>query len=779
MTDILVDRPRLRALLLGAGAWLALAVLVFVVLPGDGGGRGTPMAVAFEAVVQGMLNALTAAGLVVVYRSTRVVNFAQAALGVAGGEFAFQLLVLTGTPWWLAIFLGIAVAALAGYVFDLTVGRRFFRAPRLVLTVATIAVAALLSGLSRDAINALPFFPPASERSFAELSGTTDLSSHLPFASFEFRVGSLPVPFGFSHVLSLLLAVTALAGVAAWLRYAKSGIAVRAMAENTERASLLGISTMRLSSIVWTLAALLSGVGIIATGILSSPSTVAGGAPSVLIPALAAAVLARFTSIPSAVQAAVGISVFTAGFNWSFRSDGGLVDVLLFVIIGVGLLSQRRLISRSEDSGGVGWEAAAEQRQIPRELRDVAGIRWARRVMVGVLVVAVLVYPFVVGVGSVILGGVIAVNAILGLSMLILTGWAGQVSLGQYGFAAIGGVVSAALTSTVGMPFWVAVPIAVVVTAGVAALIGIPALRIRGLFLAVSTFAFASAVHAVLFSERYFGWLLPTSVRRPTLFLLDFADDRSMYFLCIASLLLSIILVVNLRRSRSGRVLIAVRENEANLQTFGVSALRAKLVAFAVSGGLAGFAGSLLVHLLRGTAQGSFAPQRSIDLFLIVVIGGVSSVPGVILGSVVFNVQTYFLAGNAIFASVQPFVAIVLLLVEPAGLIAVVNRFRDAILRIVAQRRKLVVPSLFADIDPEALRQRLVPLAPSPQAGGLSSLPSDARYVLATELYAGADEGRRFGRKRVERADQDGAAFGAAAERVTQNQAETPVGATP
>src|SRR5205823_2950704 len=159
----------------------------------------------------------------------------------------------------------------------------------------------------------------------------------------------------------------------------------------------------------------------------------------------------------------------------------------------------------------------------------------------------------------------------------------------------------------------------------------------------------------VLFNDRYFGWLLPNHVQRPTLLVLDFNDEKSMYFLCVASLALAIVVVTNLRRSRTGRMLIAVRENDANLQTFAISAFRARLVAFAVSGGLAGFAGMLLVHLTRGSAAASFDPSHSVELFLLAVLGGVSSIPGVVLGALVFNVKNFFLSSNSLFGTVEPF----------------------------------------------------------------------------------------------------------------------------
>ena len=110
---------------------------------------------------------------------------------------------------------------------------------------------------------------------------------------------------------------------------------------------------------------------------------------------------------------------------------------------------------------------------------------------------------------------------------MVLTGWAGQVSLGQFAFVAVGAVVAGALTARVGLSFWLAVPLAAAFTAAFAVAVGLPALRIRGLFLAVTTFAFAVAVRSLLFEPRYFAWLLPGAVERPTLFFFDFGDERS------------------------------------------------------------------------------------------------------------------------------------------------------------------------------------------------------------------------------------------------------------
>lgn len=735
--------PSLRTGVIAGGAFVLLLLITQFLLPGDNQGNGTPIAIMFSGLVFGLLNALTAVGIVIVFRSTRVINFSATAMGAAGGEMTFQLLIQhPGVTFWVAFPVGVLTAALAGLLFDLALGRRFFKAPRLVLTIATIAAAGVFAGPVRSGLYRLPIFN-ADDLTFEEAAGLVALRDRLPFRDFAFTLGNLKIPYGFAEIAAIVLAVATIVGVVLYFRIAKSGVAVRAMAENTERASLLGISTLNLSSIVWVIAGIVSGVGIILTGILTNPSAAQGIAPSILLPGFAAAVLARMRSIPVAALAAVGIQLFTVAWNHSFVDDGQLVSLILFLVIAGGMLLQRKTLQRSEESGGVSWEAAEEQRAIPRELLAVGGIRAARWAMVAIGLIALGLLPFIASTRTVVLAGVIALNAIVGLSILVLTGWAGQVSLGQVAFAGIGGIIGASLTSTAGLSFWLAVPITAALVAGFAVLIGIPALRIKGLFLLVSTFAFAIAVSAVLFNDRYFGWAIPDSVERPTLFLFDFEDERSMYFLCVGALIIATVGVLNLRRSRPGRILIAVRENDANLQSFGVSAFKAKLTAFAVSGALAGFSGAIFVHLQRGISADSFLPQRSVDLFLYAVVGGITSIGGVVMGTATFATLTFFMGSNIIVQVFgAPMLTLLLLYAEPGGLIAIFNRARDSILRIVAQRRQLIVPSLFADIDPDALRSRLIPLSPPIAGGGLEALGPEGRFALASELYAG--RGVRF-----------------------------------
>jgi branched-chain amino acid transport system permease protein len=761
----LPENKAVRNLLLGALIAVGTIFVTQLVLPGAaGGGRGTPGAVLFTGVVYGLVNALTATGIILIYRTTRVINFAQTAIGAAGAELVFQFLLLTNFPFVPALLLGLALAAFTGFAFELVL-RRFFAAPRLVLTTATIAGAGA-TVILRDAVNKLPFFPQF--RTFADI--TRDLRGELPFSGFRFTVGSSSLPFGMPEVLAIQLSIVAIVVVVLFFRFTKAGVAVRALAENAERASLLGISTGNLSSIVWTFAGLLSGISVFLAGALDNPASAGGVAPGVLLPALAAATLGRFQSLPRTIAAAVGISIVSRAIVFSFRDDRPLVNVALFLIVAVGLLLQRRAFGRSEVGGGVSWKAVDEQRSVPRELEDVSTVRIAKVILIAIGVAIVVVYPFLVSTGAINLGGVVALSTILALSMVVLTGWAGQVSLGQWGFASVGAVVGGALMERVGLPFFLAIPLATVVSAAFAVVVGIPALRIKGLFLAVTTFMFAYAINGVLFNRRYFGWLLPNEVERPSLLLLDFEEERSMYFLCVLSLALVLVVMRNLRRGRFGRTIIAIRENEANVQSFGIGLVRTKLLAFAVSGGMAGFAGAIYGIQQRGLSAESFSATKSLDLFLLVIVGGVSSAGGALLGSGVFSVTDYFFPTNVIVQFFKPFLVFLILFASPGGLIAVLISIRDAALRIIAQRRQIVVPSLFADFDPELLARRLIPLAEPSADSGLNALPAEERFAKASELYQG--RGTRFMEKlEAPKVNRETAAIGAAAARAAEDEA--------
>lgn len=770
LNRLLPDQPLARRGVAFAAITLGALIVTQFLFPGQGSGSGTPLAILFRGLVLGLVTSLFALGIVLIYRTMRFINFIQGPIGAVGVALVAHLLVFTSAPFPIVLVLGLALSAALGAITGVFL-LRFFNSSRLFLTVVTIVGSIFLIQSVVPAIRQLPFWPRPDRLTTAEQQDLARIADNLPFQGWTFQIGDLPLRFGFNEVFAIELSLIAIIGVVIFLRYTRAGTAVRAMAENPDRASLLGIGVGGLSIVVWALAGLLDGVGAVLAS-AAAPEAIGGGgafAFTALVPPLAAAVLGRFQRLGTTIFAAIAIGVFGSAFRYSFSEDGDLFQVLLLVVVAVALLLQRRGVSRSEMGVALSWSATDEPRPVPHELARVPSLRWTKIALVLVAVIAVVVLPFVLPVGRTVLLGVILLNAIAVLSLVVLTGWAGQVSLGQFALVAVGAVVGGSLTSNVGLPFWLAVPVTIAVTAAVAVLIGLPALRIKGLFLLVTTFAFASAVAAALFNDRYFGWLVPTKeVERPTLFLLNFEDETSMYFLCVVSLALAIVVVRNLRRSRVGRLLIAMRESEANVQSFGVSVVRLKLLAFAIAGGLCGFAGAVLVHHQRAVSGESYGVEQSVIIFVSAVIGGVSSAGGALLGAAYTQLVQEFAQGNAIVAAFFNGVApIMILFLAPGGLISLVNSARDSVLRIVAQRRHIVVPSLFADYDPDLHGRQLVPLSDPQPNSGLGALPADQRFTLTSELYQGHGE-RTIDKLRGRKDSREAAAFSAAARRAEE-----------
>jgi len=733
-----------KATILGTTSVVILFSITQLVLPGGGDGEGTPGAILFSGAVLGLLNALITMGVILIYRNIRIINFAQAAIGSIGGVFTYNFTVLNDWPFLLAAVAGLIVSIGVALLVEMVFIRRFFNAPRLVLTVITIALIGFLTGAAQY-IGNLPIFGRLQDRTSEEVAGSEILT--LPFPDFQFTVGSLPLDFGFGHLLAIGGSIVAMIGVALYLRFSKSGTAIRAVSENAERAPLLGISIGKLSLVVWGMAGFLSGLGVILNGAVLGRITRGEVPPEVLLTSFAAAVIARMRNFTTGVLAAVGITILRSATSYSYREQLPLLDVGLFLLIVVGLLLQTREKSRSEYAEASSWRAVDEYRGIPREMMEVPGVRLWKRGAVIVGVLAVVLYPWIVSIRQIQLAGYFFLVGMVLLSLVVLTGWAGQVSIGQFALVAMGAVLGGAMTSRAGLSFWAAIVVVPLLVAGLAMLVGLPALRIRGLFLGIATFALAIATHSALFNEGYFGWLLPERVDRPRLLLLDFEDERSMYYLVLVGGLLMLLAVVVLRRSRPGRVLIALRENETNVQSFGVNLLRTRLLAFAVSGFMCGFVGVLLAHHQRAVTESSFLPQLSLDVFLFAVVGGVGSISGAMLGAAYFAASQTLGNAEPWNFIVGPVMILTILYIAPGGLAGLFFGLRDGVLRIVAQRRQMLVPSLFSDLDPEAMRNRLIPLAEPIPSAGLNALPFDRRYRVSSEVYGAEGWLLGFGRK--------------------------------
>jgi branched-chain amino acid transport system permease protein len=461
------------------------------------------------------------------------------------------------------------------------------------------------------------------------------------------------------------------------------------------------------------LAATLSAVGVFFTVPLTGLPLSGFVGPRLLLLGLAIAVIGRMESLPVAFIAGLLIGIVDQSIVFTTHT-ARLTDPAIFVVVVVALLVQRGRFSRAVEVGASSWQAVKEVRPIPAELRRLPEVRRGRAALAVVVAALVLGAPFLLGPSQAPAATIMVIYAIIGVSLVVLTGWAGQISLGQYAIAGVGSVAAAGLAANHHSDFFVTIAVGGLAGALVAVIIGIPALRIQGLFLATTTLAFAFAV-AGIFNRTYFGWMFPKPgrfVNRPVLWKALDLEDRSSfgpiklsanvkyYYVCLAFLVVAVYLARSLRKHRSGRVLIGVRDNGRAAQSLGINLARTRLAAFAISGFMAGIAGALLSYQNRTVADNAFPPERSIALFILTVIGGIGSIPGALLGAV-------FIEGVPLLPVVRDIKQVQLLtsglgvllvlFFLPGGLAEGTYRIRDALLRRVARRRNLHVPSLIAD----------------------------------------------------------------------------------
>jgi branched-chain amino acid transport system permease protein len=285
------------------------------------------------------------------------------------------------------------------------------------------------------------------------------------------------------------------------------------------------------------------------------------------------------------------------------------------------------------------------------------------------------------------------------------------------GFAGVGAAVGGALTDHMSSDLSIGLIAGGAAGALAAIVVGYPALRGRGLTLAVSTLAFALLVSSYVLNQELFGDYLPgIRIERFPLFgVFDLTTETRFYYLCLVVLALLLIVVRGVRRSRTGRVLIAIRENDLAARSYGVNATRTNLACFALSGFIAAVAGVLFVHQQTGLQTGAgnlYLPAESLRVFSMVVIGGLGSVPGVLLGATYVWGTEYFLPGQWQFLATGAGLLLILMIL-PGGLGALLYDVRDWLLREVAKRRRLVVPSLVADRAERAPEAGLPPAAAS------------------------------------------------------------------
>jgi ABC-type branched-subunit amino acid transport system permease subunit len=650
-----------------------------------------PASVVIEGVILGLNYGLLALGLVLIYRTSRVLNFAQGQLGVVAAVLVVKLHDDYGIFYWAALFFAVAIAAGAGAVSELVL-RRLFNRPRVLVMVATVGLSQVLY-----LFTVLPFIRPK------KLFRAFPLPIHWTFhvGSYQFQPGD---------VLTLIVAPTVAIALAVFIRTSHWGLTMRAMAENTESARLSGVWVRRTSTIAWTIAGALSAI----TAILASPSQTSALtqvlSPDLLLRALTAALIGAMISLPVALVAGVLIGVVQEVLLWNVTSEA-TVQVILFALLLVVLLVRVGALQKAlRTSERAAWAASAAARVARDSLRAQVG----RAGVATTLVIAVLL-PFVISVGRDFLLSQVCIYAVIALSLTVLTGWGGQVSLGQFGLVAVGADVAAHFGSSV--PLVLLLPLGGAITAVVAVIVGLPALRVRGLYLAVSTLGFALFLQDAALATRC--WRVPllnrrvcaglpdpqsTLISRPHLFGVSLAPERSFAWFSIGVLVLTLLMVRVWRDRGVARRLIAVRDNEAGAAATGIPIVRTKLLAFALSGFMAGYAGVCFAFASERFGAATFAPTVSILVVSMVVIGGLESITGAVMGAL------YLVGLPAIFgttATIQILTSglglMAFILYLPGGMAELLHRVGDLVTGGVTRMREGRAPPPVEAVEEPAM----------------------------------------------------------------------------
>lgn len=567
-----------------------------------------------QGAATGLAYGLLAAGLILVYRATRVINFAHASVGAIAAAVMAKLMLDDGWSYLPAFGVALGIGLVVGALVELFVVRPLFDRPRLVVLVGTLGAAQILAAV-------LQLLPHIQHPAPYPAPVDANLS-----------IGATVLNGGTFALLTVVPVVVLALGW--WWKRSAYGLAIRAIAENADGARLSAIPVRRVSLTVFVLAGGLSALAVV---LLDPARAVVAGntfdtlGASILLRALLAAIVGRFRSVPRAMAGGVALGMIESEL-YAHTTNPGYVDGYLFLLLCACVI----VFARSADTDLGSWSLAPTLAPIPRE---VLRSTWLRYSAIGgrcICCLVALVLPFILTKGSAQFTLTeIGIYGLIGASAVVLTGWSGQISLAQFAFAAVGAFVTARLVAG-GTGFVPALVLTTLIGTAVATALGIPALRIRGVYLAVITLGFSVAVanwllpSSLLSAGQTIVTLVPGNIRG-----IHLGDQRTYYWFC-AVVVTAIFLALDvLRRTSFGRAAIAVRDNENTATAFGLSPAVIKVRAFALSGGTATLAGGLLAGLLGTFSSQSFTADQSFTILTMVVIGGVGSLTGAMVGAIV------------------------------------------------------------------------------------------------------------------------------------------------
>jgi branched-chain amino acid transport system permease protein len=599
-------------------------------------------------IALGGVYALAAIGLVLIYRVSGVLNFAQGAVSMFSAFIAYQVSTVMGYPAVIGLGAAIVAGGAIGYVIE-----RFTIRPlagrsalsKVVVTIGWLLVLQTAAGL---------------------IWGQTAYHEPVQLAPVHgFTFPGTSVVVGWDEFTTIAAALGLAFGTAAVLRWTTFGTSMRAVADDPDAARLWGIDVNRVMAVSWVAG---SAMGAIA-GVLITPRINFDpiSLTIVVIDAFAAALIGRLTSLPWTVVGAMFLGL-AGTYPRIFSSNAGAGHAVTFalVLLTLAILYRpgTRLVQR----------LATAKEYAPVPATDNLPVR---RVVVGTGIGLGLAVPLLLSSFYQSLAAYSLIVGLIVLSLVVLTGLVGQVSFCQYSFAAIGAFTVGSLVGGHGWSFWPALLLGVIFSIGVGMLVGIPALRLSGLFLAILTIAVSLFFDKFLLApgtwDSFSGGVSSWTVGRPRFLGISLEGAYAFYLFTLAVFLVAVLAVWNLSRSKTGRVLRAIRNSEIAAATSGVNLTVWKLTAFGVSAGLAGLAGGLLAVGIGSVSPGAYSFQQSLAVFAIAIVVGVRSVGAAAIGGILLifgpELLTHTPLSTLWFPLIVGSVLIVQVMLTPQGIV--------------------------------------------------------------------------------------------------------------
>jgi sulfate-transporting ATPase len=662
---------------------------------------------------------LYALGVVVIYRASRVLNLAHGAMAMVPAYF-FYTLGQAHFPALIAAILAIAFGGLLGVGTERLVVRRLRAQGPTAQTVGTVAVFGLSVAL------------------VAKLYGTAPRITQTLFPEGVIPIGNTGLKYG--QVMIFIIGVAVAGGLFALFRFTSIGLAMRGTADNRRGAMLMGVDVERTTMVAWGLGGMLAAMAGVFVGTLTNihPFTLS----LQVLPAFVAALLGGLESLPGAVwgAAVVGLvqgeipALGTLPGISALTSSIGFPELALMVVTFVAMLLRGSKL--------VGSKIRSEMLSSDAPAGDGKRPAWVGKAAFG-LALVLAVFPFLPFVGFALVSDVALASfyLIVALSIVLLTGWVGQISLAQAAFVGVGAFFTSVIANKLHVPFPINFVFAVALAAGIAGLLGVVALRVRGLYLAVATLVFAWMADSFLFKADWFGYVGGSAdvhlggIGDPrALPYFDLSEAKLIYFLFIAVAAGCLYGLANLRESKTGRAFFAVRGSEVAAASLGIDVTRYKLLAFLIAGGMAGAAGNLFIVFNRSVVPEAFSIIVSLFFLSVAVVGGLMSIGGAVAAAVLFAaLEEVFrrvtqLAGFLDIVSSGLLLAVLLL--YPGGLAAVPNGARALWLRVRDRERiaslRAVMAERFAWLG--RARDQLA------RAASSSALAAAYRRVLAARV---------------------------------------------